>query len=226
MHDPGEVLFISETLCYGIYFAGKQAHVIKERVWDMRKTVLLASGLLAFILFCLIAALVVNHFLNLPFRSTNDALHEKKSSYTLDFLIPAGTHIDDKTTIREVIRIRTAKKTSTYEGMLQAITEMVPNKFLYMADLILFLLWAFLFMTVLRVFTFVGYRRALRISLLLAASVYYFMPDLSPGRIDDGFFILVAVLIIALRVILKRRKKKKARENESPFNSMATVTEE
>ena len=105
----------------------------------MRKTVLLGGSLLAFIVFCLIAALVVNHLLNLPFRSTNDALHEKKSSFTLDFLIPAGTHIDDKATIREVIRTRTAKETSTYEGMIQAITEMVPNKFLYMAALILYL---------------------------------------------------------------------------------------
>ena len=199
---------------------------MKERVWDMRKTVLLGGGLLAFIVFCLVAALVVNHLLNLPFRSTNDALHEKKSSFTLDFLIPASTHIDDKATIREVIRTRTAKETSTYEGMLQAITEIVPNKFLYLADLILFLFWAFLFMTVLRVFTFVGYSRALRISLLLGACVYYFMPDLSPGRIDDGFFILVAALMIVLRVILKRRRKKKAREIESPFNSTATVTEE
>jgi len=199
---------------------------MKERVWDMRKTVLLGGGLLAFIVFCLIAALVVNHLLNLPFRSNNDALHEKKSSFTLDFLIPAGTHIDDKATIREVIRTRTAKETSTYEGMIQAITEMVPNKFLYMAALILFLFWAFLFMTVLRVFTFVGYSRALRISLLLGACVYYFMPDLSPGRIDDGLFIFVAALIIVLRFIRKRRRKRKARESESPFNSTATVTEE
>jgi hypothetical protein len=71
-------------------------------------------------------------------------------------------------------------------------------------------------MTFLRVFTFVGYSRALRISLLLGGCVYYFMPDLSPGRIDDGFFIVVPALIIVLRVLLKRRSKKKARENESP----------
>ncbi len=198
---------------------GKPYHVVNERIWDVKKTVLQASVLLAWLVLCIGAVHIVNRLLDLPFRSTNDTLHKNGSSFTLDFLIPSGTHIDEKATIRQIIRTRTAQKTSTYEGMLQTATEIIPTKYRYIANLIIFLFWTFMFMTVLRVFTFVGYSRALRTSLLFGGCVYYFMPDFSPGRIDDIVFVVVAVLIIIMSAALKRRRKRRARESENLLDS-------
>ena len=64
-------------------------------------------------------------------------------------------------------------------------------------------------MTFLRVFTFMGYGRALRGSLLLGGLTYYFMPDFLPGKVDDMFFIGSPLVIILLRVYIRRRKKRK-----------------
>jgi len=50
-----------------------------------------------------------------------------------------------------------------------------------------------------RVFTFMGYGRALRGSLLLGGLVYFFMPDFSPKQIDDTVFIGIPLSIIILR---------------------------
>ena len=76
---------------------------------------------------------------------------------------------------------------------------------------IVFLFWAFLFMTFFRVFTFMGYGRALRGSLLLGGLVYFFMPDFSPEKIDDTVFIGIPLSIIILRAYISRRKKKRDR---------------
>ena len=55
---------------------------------------------------CISRFLLVKHILQLPFGQTNDALHKKKSAFTLDFLIPSATYIDDKMTIGEIIKVR------------------------------------------------------------------------------------------------------------------------
>ncbi|MGB5992448.1 MAG: hypothetical protein WBG61_09005, partial [Desulfobacterales bacterium] len=39
--------------------------------------------------------------LSLPFRQTNDLLHEQGFPLTLDFLIPAGRYIDETITVKE-----------------------------------------------------------------------------------------------------------------------------
>ncbi|MBW2064356.1 MAG: hypothetical protein JRJ03_05425, partial [Deltaproteobacteria bacterium] len=159
--------------------------------------------------------LAVRHVLQLPFRATNDALHKRDSAFTLDFLIPSGTYIDEKMTIGQVARIRFKKESSFYEKVLMALSEQIPQKYRYTADLFLFLFWCFLFMTFFRVFTFMGYARTLRTSLLFGALSYYFMPDFTPGKNDDAIFIGFALLIIVLRFILKKRRKKPLLEVET-----------
>ena len=162
-------------------------------------------------LLCVSGFFWVRHVLQLPFRPTNDAFHEKDSSFNLDFLIPAGTHLDEKMTIKEVLKLRLEKKKSPFEGMLRAISDVIPVRYRYLADLLLFSFWVFCFMTFLRVFTFMGYPRALRGSLVLGGITFYFMPDFLPGRTDDLIFLGVPVSITVLRAYLVRRKKKRDR---------------
>lgn len=157
---------------------------------------------------CVGAYLTAQHILNLPFRSTNDALHQKDTGFTLDFLIPAGTHIDEEMTIGEVIQIRFKKEKSISERVLRTISNLIPPRYRLVADLVLFCLWLFAFMVLFRIFSFMGYGRSLRASLLLGGITYYFMPDFSPGRLDDAVFLGAPLLIIALRICLVRRKQK------------------
>jgi hypothetical protein len=158
---------------------------------------------------CLGGYLTARHILKLPFRPPNDVLHQRGSAFTLDFLIPAGTYLNEKITIGEVIRICFEKERSLYKKVLRAISDLIPPGYRLVADLLLFLFWFFCFMTLFRIFTFMGYSRALRASLMLGGITYYFMPDFSPGKGDDIFFIVVPLLIIALQVYLLRRKERR-----------------
>jgi len=176
---------------------------------QMKRTILQIVLLVMLASACLGGYVLVRHVLALPFRATNDALHTQESPVTLDFLIPAGVHIDEKMTIREVMDVRFNKGTGIYERFIKSITGMVPRKYLYLGDTLLFIFWTFLYLTFLRVFTFAGYGRALRVSLLLGGCTYYFMPDFSPGKIDDGVFVVLALLIMATRGYLSSRKKRK-----------------
>lgn len=173
----------------------------------MRKSTLQIILLLALILLCVAGALIVKQTLNLPFRSANDQLHAIQAPISLDFLIPGGTYIDEKMTIGEVIRGHAGKKMSTYEQIVDSIAHLIPLSYIMIANLIMFLFWSFMFMTFIRVFTFLGYGHALRISLLLGGIVYYFMPDFSPGRLDDAAFVSIPVLIILSRVISRHKKR-------------------
>jgi hypothetical protein len=178
-------------------------------MYQMRKFALQIILLLVLASFCIAGYLTVRHILNLPFRATNDALHQKDSAFTLDFLIPAGTYLDESITIGEVITIRFKKEESFYKRFLRAFSNLIPPRYRLVADLLLFSFWFLCFMTLLRVFTFMGYGRALRSSLLLGGITYYFMPDFSPRKRDDLLFIAFALFIIALRAYLRWRKRKK-----------------
>jgi len=175
----------------------------------MKRTILQIVLLVMLVSACLGGYALVRHILALPFRPINDALHKQDSPVNLDFLIPAGVHIDEKMTIEEVLDIHLKKRAGPYEKLLKSIAGMVPRKYLYLGDTLLFFFWTFLYLTFLRVFTFVGYGRALRVSLLLGGCTYYFMPDFSPGKIDDGVFLGLALLIMATRAYLSSRKKRK-----------------
>ena len=175
----------------------------------MKRSISQSIILLLLAIFCIVGILLVKHILQLPFGQTNDALHKKKSAFTLDFLIPSATYIDDKMTIGDIIKVRARKETSFYETLLKSIADLIPARYRYVANFIVFLFWTFLFMTFLRVFTFVGYGRALRGSLLLGGLVYFFMPDFSPGNIDDSAFVGIPMLIVISRSYIYWRKKKR-----------------
>jgi hypothetical protein len=160
---------------------------------------------------CITGFLLVKHILQLPFRKTNDAFHQKGSSVTLDVLIPGGVYIDDTMTIGDVVKIRTKNKSSFYETLLKSLADVIPARYRYLADVIMFFFWTFLFMTFFRVFTFMGYGRALRGSLLLGGLVYFFMPDFSPEKIDDTIFVGIPLSIIAGRATMRWRQRKKDR---------------
>jgi hypothetical protein len=162
---------------------------------------------------CLGGYLTARRILELPFRSTNDRLHQRDSGFTLDFLIPAGTHLDERITIGEVIQIRFKKEKSIYEQVIRAVSDLIPPRYRLVADLLLFCTWVFTFMALIRVFTFMGYARSIRASLFLGGITYYFMPDCSPGRLDDAAFLGIPLLIIALRMYLLRRKKRRRKKD-------------
>jgi len=174
----------------------------------MQRKILQIIILLLVACVCLSGFLIARHILHLPFRSTNDTLHKKKSAFTLDFLIPSGTYLDETITIGEVIKIRFTKEKTPYEKVLRAFFDLIPHRYRFLANLFLFLFWFLCFMTLFRVFTFMGYGRSLRGSLLFGGITYYFMPDFSPGKGDDILFIGLPVLIILLRAYIHRRKEK------------------
>ena len=175
----------------------------------MQRKILQIIILLLVACVCLSGFLIARHILHLPFRPTNDILHKKNSAFTLDFLIPSGTHLDETITIGEVIKIRFTKEKTPYEKVLRAIFDLIPHQYRFLANLFLFLFWFLCFMTLFRVFTFIGYGRSFRISLLCGGITYYFMPDFSLSKGDDILFIGLPVLIILLRAYIHRGKEKK-----------------
>ena len=175
----------------------------------MKKTILQIILLVFFISLCVGGYLAGNYVLKLPFSPTNDTLHKKQAPVNLDFLIPGGTYLDDRITVGEVLKIRLKKETSLYERIVKTLADMIPEPYGYIADLVLFLFWTFSFMAFFRVFTFMGYGGAIRISLLLGGIVYYFMPDFTPGRGEDIVFIGAPLAIIALRAYVHRKTRKR-----------------
>lgn len=175
--------------------------------------------ILALASLCLIVVFFVQHILQLPFRPTNDALHKEGAAMTLDFLIPGGIYLDEKVTIGEVIKIRLKKTSGPFEKALQPLSDLIPPRYRYLGDILLFFFWTLSFLTLFRVFTFMGYSRALRASLLLGGITYYFMPDLSPGSGEDILFVGFPLLIILFRFYLVRRKraKKKVFKKDEPI---------
>jgi len=178
---------------------GKDTHT-------MKKTFAQIILLLLLLAFCAMAVVLVRHVLQLPFGSTNDTLHKKGSAFTLDRFIPAGTYIDSTMTIQDVITIRFKQETSLLRPAFQAIADLIPFRYRLLLDLVQFFFWTFLWMTFLRVFTFMGYGRALRASLLMGGILYYYMPDFSPGKMDDAVFLIIPILIILIRSYWARSK--------------------
>lgn len=156
---------------------------------------------------CVGAFFFVQRVLQIPFRSANDALHKKGTALTLDFLIPAGTHIDEKITIGQVVNIRVTQKSGPCEAVVRALSDLIPSGYAWLGNILLFFFWSFCVLTLLRIFTFMGYGRALRTSLFLGGVIYYFMPDLSPYSWDDILFVVCSLLVIFLRFYWIRRKK-------------------
>ena len=166
-------------------------------------------------LLCLTASLGIIYvacqkILSMPFRATNDTLHQQGGVVTLDFLVPGGSHIDEKMTIGEVIRIRFAKPKGRLDKFVQKISERIPLNYRLLATVVLYLFWTFLFLVFFRIFTWMRYIVALSISFFAGALVYFFMPDMILGRIDDMLFGGWAIAFALAVQWLSRRKKLKS----------------
>lgn len=148
--------------------------------------------------------------LSLPFRQTNDLLHEQDFPLTLDFLIPAGLYIDEKITVKEVLRYRLHKPSQKFHFFLSKVSESIPVKYRLTATTVFFLFCTLLFLVFFRIFTWMRYSTALFISFLFGAVVYFFMPDFIMGKIDDGIFLAWALTLLGLRWWMKRNKKMKS----------------
>jgi hypothetical protein len=134
-------------------------------------------------------SLVCRKVSSLPFRATNDYLHRQDAPLTLDFLIPGGTYIDERMTIGEVARLRFEKPGRGLDLLVRKMAETIPVRYRLLGTTLFYLFWVLLFFVLLRVFTWARYATALTWSFALGAAVYFFMPDLVPGRIDDAVFI-------------------------------------
>jgi len=179
-----------------------------EQSTNIKKRIVLQLVLLVVIAtLCSGGYFFAKRILQIPFRSANDALHEKEAALNLDFLIPAGTHIDKKITIGEVLRIRLTEKNSPFEAAVRALSRQIPASYIWLGNLLLFFFWTFCALTLLRIFTFMGYGRALRTSLFLGGCTYYFMPDFSPYSREDVLFVVCPLLLILFRSFWIRRKK-------------------
>jgi hypothetical protein len=171
----------------------------------VKRALIQISILAALAALCGAGAIEGKKFLGLPFRQTNDLLHQSEAPITLDFLIPAATYVSDRMTIGEVIKVRLASERALHERWLRSLLSLIPEKYRYLVNFLLFSFWFFCFMTFFRVFTFMGYGRAFRVSLLMGGVTYAFMPDLVPGSVDDVLFMAVPVTLMAGRWFLNRR---------------------
>ena len=175
----------------------------------MKKAIFQIILLLSLTCLCAGGFIAGRYVVNLPFRATNDALHKDEAPFTLDFLIPGGAYVDEKASIGQVIRMRLKQTGSPLERLMRTVSDRIPLRYRCLGNLLLFFFWTLCFLAFFRIFTFVGYGRALRISLLFGGVVYYFMPDFSPWSGDDVVFVVFPVLIIALRFFLVRRNRTK-----------------
>jgi hypothetical protein len=151
---------------------------------------------------------------SLPFRATNDTLHREQSPVALDFLIPGGTYIDEKMTIREVAHLRFGKPKDRLSLFAQKVSNIIPAKYLLLSSTILYLFWSFLFLIFFRIFTWMRYSTALCVSSLLGALVYLFMPDMILGRKDDSVFLFSSVLIVGIAWRFRRKRPQAAEKTE------------
>jgi len=153
--------------------------------------------------------LISHKILSMAFRAANDALHRQEAPITLDFLITGGTYVDAKMTIGEVVKIRIQKPKKKFNSFLRKFSESIPAKYLLLGTMTLYLFWTFLFLVFFRIFTWISYSLALSISFFAGSLVYFFMPDLMFGRIDDVVFLGWAVAFtVACRWYSKRRSLK------------------
>ena len=173
----------------------------------LRTKVLMSAVSLLFLIIGAGAVYLISHkVLSMEFRAANDALHRQEAPITLDFLIPAGTYVDAEMTIGEVAKLRLQKPRKNFDIFLRKFSESIPRKYLLLGTMILYLFWTFLFLVFLRIFTWIGYRVALSISFFAGSLVYFFMPDLMFGRIDDVVFLGWAVAFaVVCRWYSKRR---------------------
>jgi len=145
--------------------------------------------------------------LSLSFRAANDTLHRQGSPITLDLLIPAGIHIDEKMTIGQVATLRFQKPKNRLSAFIFVISESIPFRYRLLGTATLYLFWTLLFLVFCRIFTWMRYTTALGISFFFGAVVYFFMPDIMIGRIDDTAFLVWSSAFVATKRWHSKRKR-------------------
>jgi hypothetical protein len=148
--------------------------------------------------------------LSLPFRQTNDVLHENDFPVTLDFLIPAGFYIDEKISVKEVLYHRLHKPGQKTHLFLSKVAESIPVTYRITATTVFYFFWTLLFLVFFRIFTWMRYATALMFSFFFGGAVYFFMPDFVMGKIDDSVFLAWALSLLGLRWWTKRKSIKSA----------------
>lgn len=171
------------------------------------KILLSVISLLCFIIASAAVYLTLQKILSMPFRSTNDALHKQGAPITLDSFIPAGTHIDEKMTIGQVVRMRFERPRGRFNHFIQMVSESIPLKYRFWGAMILYLFWTLLFLIFFRIFTWIRYIVALSISFFAGSVVYFFMPDFILGRVDDVVFLAWAISFAAAGWWFSRGRK-------------------
>ena len=171
------------------------------------KIMLSMASLLSLVILVGTIFVICQKVFSMPFRATNDALHKQEAPITLDFLIPGGTHIDDMMTIGQVVKIRFEKPKGRMNNFIKTVSEKIPFKYRFLGTLSLYLFWTFLFLVFFRIFTWMRYALALTISFFAGSLVYFFMPDLVLGRIDDVGFLVWAIACVGAGWWYARRKK-------------------
>jgi hypothetical protein len=104
-----------------------------------------------------------------------------------------------------VVRHRFQKPKGTITTLLTKISETVPARYRYVATTLLYFFWTFLFLVFFRIFTWMGYALALRISFLCGAMVYLFVPDLVVGWLDDAVFVAWPIVLFVTANRLRKR---------------------
>ena len=179
-----------------------------KKVSDMhipRKAIRVLIALTVCVMALTTALVVGNKVLSLPFRHTNDLLHQNDAPVTLDLLIPAGIYIDTEMTIKEVLQIRFRGPQKSMGVFFEKISKTIPMKYRILSAGILYLFWVIVFMAFFRIVTWMRYATAMAAAFVAGAIVYYFMPDVELGRVDDTIFILWAACFVAA---LKWRRKR------------------
>jgi hypothetical protein len=110
-------------------------------------------------------------------------------------------------TIGQVIRIRFEKPKGRMNNFIKEISEHIPFKYRFLGTLGLYLFWTFLFLIFFRIFTWMRYVVALTISFFTGSLVYFFMPDLVLGRIDDVAFLGWAIAFAGAGWWYAKRKR-------------------
>ena len=171
------------------------------------KILLSVVSLLCFLIILGTVYFTCQKIFSMPFRSTNDALHQEGAPITLDSLIPGGIHIDEKMTIGQVVRMRFEKPRGRFNRFIQRISKSIPLKYRFLGAMVLYVFWTFLFLVFFRIFTWIRYIVALGISFLAGALVYFFMPDFILGKVDDVVFLGWAITFAVAGWWFSKQKK-------------------
>jgi hypothetical protein len=170
-----------------------------------RKALRTVAALLMIFLFISGCYFVSARLLALPFRKTNDLLHQQKAPLTLDFLIPAGTYIDEKMSIEEVMGLRLRNPNNKINTIIEKVSQAIPTKYRMLGTGMLYFFWVFVSFSFFRIVTWMRYATALAAAFLAGAFMYYFMPDLVAGKMDDAIF---AGWALFFAMLLKWRRKR------------------